>query len=334
MSELNGTIYAYTDPLGRSYVGLTKRPPEFRRDEHIRKSKVANPPTKIARAMKLYGHENFVFEILHANITDDQLLNELEIKEIAKHDSYHNGYNCDKGGLHGFHFTQLWKDRKKIADMHEIQGLSATEIAKVFGVTQGMVCKLLHRLGIQPRTAGHYKKDKPSPNRSPYRCAAERNAPEIYRLCTQEFMRASKIAKMYQCNGTVINGILKSMGIDLRGKHPAWLYADEIACLYTQAEPMKPMNMTQIAEKYRCDQSVIRKILDDMGVEIRDGKNPVWKQKKEIARLYEEDLLSANLIAKKYECSVYLIRDILLFMGVTFRTYEEAQLLHLKRKDS
>ena len=101
--------------------------------------------------------------------------------------------------------------------------------------------------------------------------------------------------------------ILREREIDLRGKHPAWLYQGEIVRLYDE----EGMTIRQIAKRYKCDDSVISKILKKNDVEIRDGKNPVWKQKKEIARLYTDDLLSTKMIADKYECSEYLIRDIL-----------------------
>ena len=320
--RINGSIYSLTYPVGMSYIGLTTRTGEIRRREHIRKSRMAEPPTKIAYAIKEHGYENFELKILHTGISDWKLLNELEIAEIANHDSYYNGYNCRKGRPPEFRLAKIWEHREEIADMYETQEIPVYKIAEDFGVGERTIRKLLDRLDIQRRNAGFYRKGKPSANRSPNRLAAERDADEIYRLCTQEFITANKIAKMYGCGCSVITRILKSMGVELRGKHPAWLYKEEIARLYDE----EGLVMTQIAERYKCDMTVISDILKDMDVEIRDSKTPVWQHEQKIARLYTEHLLSANQIADLYVCSVYLIQSILKSCGVTLRNSRQAQL--------
>ena len=113
MGKINGTIYRWKNLVnGKCYVGQTHRPIGDREDEHIRKSRMAQPPTEISRAMKEFGREEFDFKILHDNITDSQLANELEVEEIKSHNSYHDGYNCDKGGMHGFWLINFGKTRR------------------------------------------------------------------------------------------------------------------------------------------------------------------------------------------------------------------------------
>ena len=321
---INGTIYSLTYPIDMIYVGLTTRTAEIREGEHIRNSRWDKPPTKISRAMKEYGHKKFKLKILRTGITDWQLLNELEIEEIAKHNSCDRGYNCDKGGLPGFRFAKIWEHREEIEYMHETQVISATKIAEHFGVGEGRIYKILDRLRIQRRNAGYYLKGKPSPRRHKVRESED----EIYRLFIEEYMTIKKIAEKYNCNRSLISRIIRSMGIDTQGKHPAWQHKEEIARLYD----VECMTMGQIAERYRCDQSVISDILKDMGIEIRDGKNPVWKHEKEIDRFYNEDLLSANQIADLYACSVYLIQDILKSRSIILRNPREAQLISLERE--
>lgn len=52
----------------------------------------------LKQAIAKYGIENFTFEILHDGVFDE-LLNDFEIAEIAKHDSVApNGYNLTEGG--------------------------------------------------------------------------------------------------------------------------------------------------------------------------------------------------------------------------------------------
>ena len=85
--NINGTIYLWTNSAnGQQYVGLTTRSAEIRQ-QHIRESKLDEPRSAIARAIKEYRPENFDFNVLPAGITDWKTLNEMEIVLIAEYDS-------------------------------------------------------------------------------------------------------------------------------------------------------------------------------------------------------------------------------------------------------
>ena len=86
--NINGTIYLWTNSAnGQQYVGLTTRSAETRQIEYINESKLDEPRSAIARAIKEYRPENFDFNVLPAGITDWKTLNEMEIVLIAEYDS-------------------------------------------------------------------------------------------------------------------------------------------------------------------------------------------------------------------------------------------------------
>ena len=77
--NINGTIYLWTNSAnGQQYVGLTTRSAETRQIEYINESKLDEPRSAIARAIKEYRPENFDCNVLHAGITDWKTLNEVE----------------------------------------------------------------------------------------------------------------------------------------------------------------------------------------------------------------------------------------------------------------
>lgn len=110
-----GVIYRYVSPSGKSYIGQTK-------DEH--KRKLCFRPTKyysgsrFDNAIKKYGIENFVYEVLYRKEYGSfeeatKGLNEMEKFFIKKYDSYKNGYNMTLGGegVRGFRLEGISKEK-------------------------------------------------------------------------------------------------------------------------------------------------------------------------------------------------------------------------------
>jgi group I intron endonuclease len=92
---MDGYIYRFTNKLnGKVYIGKTVDI-EDRYRQHIRSAK-NKPSQAIHFAIAKYGIENFTFDILHK--ADVSMLDELEMAEIEKHNSYHDGYNNTHGG--------------------------------------------------------------------------------------------------------------------------------------------------------------------------------------------------------------------------------------------
>lgn len=93
-----GIIYMHTNKLnGKKYIGQTTKTLNARLKEHLKEMiKGSNLP--FHRALKKYGIENFVSEIIDT-ANNQKELNEKEIKWIAHFNTYKGkGYNCTIGG--------------------------------------------------------------------------------------------------------------------------------------------------------------------------------------------------------------------------------------------
>jgi group I intron endonuclease len=103
------------------YVGQTINPLKRRKYGHIADSN-RGKNTKISRAMKKYGKDNFVFsELISCNNSDE--LNEMELYFINEYksidDSY--GYNIKIGGECGFKVSEETKIKISIASKKAAQ---------------------------------------------------------------------------------------------------------------------------------------------------------------------------------------------------------------------
>lgn len=132
-------IYKVTNKINNKvYIGLTTTTLHQRRLEHER----SKDQTHFHRAIKKYGKENFIWEILE-ECNDKEKLCELEKQYIKKYDSIKQGYNCTTGGETGY-IQYVYKDRKggnnpaarPIINLNTLQIFSCiTEAAKFYGVS-------------------------------------------------------------------------------------------------------------------------------------------------------------------------------------------------------
>lgn len=96
MINKKGIIYAAFNKInGKAYIGQTISSLPKRITRHYRDSK--NHSYAFANALRKYNRRDWDWVVLHNNI-DREKLNELEIKEIKRHNSYFGGYNSTTGG--------------------------------------------------------------------------------------------------------------------------------------------------------------------------------------------------------------------------------------------
>lgn len=101
---MKGLIYTFTNKEnGLVYVGQTIQEFEVRYYAHIYQALRTKVHNKFYNAIRKYGKESFITEIIHVVESDDinyiiDELNRLEIIEIHNHDSLKNGYNSQDGG--------------------------------------------------------------------------------------------------------------------------------------------------------------------------------------------------------------------------------------------
>lgn len=112
--KTKGSIYKITNKLnGHVYIGQTIQKFYKRYSSHIRASKDKTHPayyTSICSAIRKHGEHNFQWEVIHRDVPWDQL-DDFEVSEIKKHDSYHSGYNETSGGNIGSRNVDLAKQR-------------------------------------------------------------------------------------------------------------------------------------------------------------------------------------------------------------------------------
>ncbi len=104
ITMIEGIIYRYVSPSGKSYIGQTTRE-LYRRRMWFGPGRYTGGEgkSKIDRARRKYGPESFEYEVPLRNhyssielATED--LNKWESYYIGFYDSYRNGYNCTLGG--------------------------------------------------------------------------------------------------------------------------------------------------------------------------------------------------------------------------------------------
>lgn len=114
-------IYCITNKInGKQYVGQTVRSAEERFKQHCRDKKMY-----ISKAIRKYGKENFIVEVIDSALLIDDL-NEKEIYWIDKFKTKKpNGYNLCNGGDNTFGFNH--RPESKIL-MSEVQKALANQV--------------------------------------------------------------------------------------------------------------------------------------------------------------------------------------------------------------
>ena len=91
-------IYKATNKInGKIYIGQTCSSIKIRIGEHRRASKLKKENSKFYNAIRKYGINNFVFELVEKCKTKEELNNK-EVFYISLYDSYKLGYNSTLGG--------------------------------------------------------------------------------------------------------------------------------------------------------------------------------------------------------------------------------------------
>lgn len=113
-----GTIYKFTSPSGKSYIGQTID--YKRRRASFLNSKCYYSGSRLNNAIKKYGAENFSYEIvvqIYGDTKEElrEKLDELEKYYILKYDTYKNGYNMTEGGSGSRGCFQTEESRQKIS---------------------------------------------------------------------------------------------------------------------------------------------------------------------------------------------------------------------------
>jgi len=291
-------IYKITNILnGKIYVGQTVQDPKIRWRRHKNAAKDSNGESynlHLYCSMRKHGEHNFKFEIIeeHTNLNDANIA---EIKYISNYNSTNKkfGYNNQTGGRTNFTITE--ETRKKLSDSHMGKKLSEESIRKV----------------VEANTIFSKEEEK-----------------IICNLYTSQIISCNKIAKQFNCSGSLINRALNKYNIQTRNKsdykkepkekikknkrdfrieHGLSKEDDINIC---ELYEIKKYNIKNISKIYKVSAFIIRKILKFNNLEIR--LQMLTKAiKKEICMLYDVQNIGSSTICKKFNISAHTVLRIL-----------------------
>lgn len=168
-----GVIYKYTNSLNnKSYIGQTINE-NRRKYEHIHVT--PNRKGKFSYAIKKYGIENFAYEVLYRNPSNNvdrlyTILSILEYREIERYNSINNGYNILKGGRESY---LKCKNTSKGLKGHVLSDLTKSKISKAH---KGKIIKestrqlLSNKLKGRKHSEEHNRKVREANFNNPKKC--------------------------------------------------------------------------------------------------------------------------------------------------------------------
>lgn len=152
------TIYKYTSPSNKYYIGQTVKTTQYGRSVSDGSGYKHCPA--FWRAIQKYGWENFEYEVL-AKVKSQEEADELEKKYIAMFQSNNPeyGYNITAGGKDSTDYEYLQR-LEKMKEMWD-SGATVAEIQKTFNIKKATLSYDLMRAGIDgkeriKRSAGQY----------------------------------------------------------------------------------------------------------------------------------------------------------------------------------
>ena len=184
-------IYKITCQVTRfCYIGQTFHSAQKRFNDHIK----GRGSRAVYSAIQEHGIKSLRFEILHDNINCLQKMNELEIAEIASHDSYKNGYNEHPGGQGKSRLSPAWEHSVEICRLYTHDLLSMAEIAEIFGTTKSRIGYILKSKGITAEERIHHRKRK---SQRPINVSLGKNEQEntMHRISLQEACKLTELSE-------------------------------------------------------------------------------------------------------------------------------------------
>lgn len=289
---MKGYIYKITNKVNnKSYIGQTRYTVEFRWRQHQHKK----DKTYLHNAIHKYGIENFTVETLEECEFED--LNSREIFNIAKYDTFRNGYNMTIGG-DGNRRLLLDDKYSEITDLY-LAGFSSNKIATLYKVDKASIVKILKSLGVKIRS------NKLSFNHQEFLELVE-DYNNGYSL--------KALAKRYDCSGSGLKEYLINKGVDIRKKHNILDDPDsqeELINDYLNEDT----TLKQVLAKHHCSYNTFTKILSMHGIsqgkkhfklkkeeclDVLDLKNKGYSVRN-IARHFKVDVCTIYSILKRYQ---------------------------------
>lgn len=138
-------IYKATSiTTGKVYIGQSCQTLEKRMHQHLSRAMTNyDPNNHFHNAIRKYGFQDFVFQVIEDNIISDEVLNEREKYWIEYYNSYYDGYNSTLGGDAGLRRDDL----VIMALFHE--GYTTKEICEMTGYNRSTIYNSYKANGLQ-----------------------------------------------------------------------------------------------------------------------------------------------------------------------------------------
>lgn len=138
-------IYKATSiTTGKVYIGQSCQTLEKRMHQHLSRAMTNyDPSNHFHNAIRKYGFQDFVFQVIEDNIVSDEVLNEREKYWIEYYNSYYDGYNSTLGGDAGLRRDDLII----VALFHE--GYTTKEICEMTGYNRSTIYNSYKANGLQ-----------------------------------------------------------------------------------------------------------------------------------------------------------------------------------------
>lgn len=202
---VEGIIYKYTSPSGKSYIGQTTNERHRINTWKCIKYRYAGP--KINRARAKYGPNQFTYEVLHKKyyFTKEQATQDLDMWEIyyiGYYDTYRNGYNSTIGGLSNRGIKKSKQSIEKVRRANLGRKKSLEEIYKLRKALTGKKHSLAASASSKNkrRSSGRlrviYQFNLNGQLIQSWRCASE--AAELINISVSNILRAVKTLGRYK----------------------------------------------------------------------------------------------------------------------------------------
>ena len=220
-------VYKYiSKTTGKSYIGITSRAIKERAGNRMIHYRDNND---FWEDIKKYGVDDFDCKVLFSNISRQNALI-LEKTAIEFYNSFHNGYNQNRGGGGS---DRLFTDTDLVTILNMYKNGSTLEaIAANLKLSKQRIHQLLSSIPeyneIKKSDKDHKRKAelknaklKPDPYYGKKYASRHvwRDAKEIGRLYTEELMSIAKIANKYKVSTDMIERILKHEDVTMRSRY-------------------------------------------------------------------------------------------------------------------
>lgn len=197
-------IYKIVNKInGKIYIGKSVNWKERKRT-HLREYKKENIQTKLYRAMRLHGEENFEFSIVEE--CNNNIWEEREQYWIEYYNSINDGYNMIPGGTEPPHFKNedhplsklTWKDIHQIKDLLKNSNKTMRQISNNFNISIDQIYRI--------NTGESWSEEGDSfPIRT--RRTIKENIDEVIDLLQNSDLTQKRIGEMFGFSRTTITAI-------------------------------------------------------------------------------------------------------------------------------